>query len=61
VTWFTGGWSVITIDGQNPLPTEVAYFMAEDSATYSALWSNGMLFTNDTTRGLDAFAIKGLK
>jgi hypothetical protein len=59
VTWFVGGWSVLTLD-QNGAPTEVAYFKAEDSTTYSALWSNGMLFTNDMTRGLDAFKIKGL-
>ncbi len=61
VTWFTGGWSVITLNGQSPIPTEVAYFMSEDSATYSALWLDGILYTNDTTRGLDAFSIKGLK
>ena len=56
VTWFTGGWSVINVDGQ--LPAEVAYFEAEDSATYSALWHNGRLYTNDTTRGVDAFEVK---
>jgi WD40 repeat protein len=61
VTWFTGGWSVITVDGQSPTPTEVAYFMAPDSATYSALWHDGKLYTNDMHRGLDAFTIKGLK
>lgn len=58
VTWFTGGWSVINIDGQSPFPTEVAYFMAEDSATYSALWHNGKLYTNDAARGMDAFEVK---
>lgn len=56
VTWFTGGWSVINADGQTP--TEVAHYMAEDSATYSALWHNGKLYTNDTTRGVDAFEVK---
>ena len=61
VTWFTGGWSVLNIDGQSVAPTEVAYFMAEDSATYSALWHEGKLYTNDMHRGLDAFMIKGLK
>ena len=61
VTWFTGGWSVINIDGQSVQPTEVAYFMAEDSATYSALWHDGKLYTNDMHRGLDAFSIKGLR
>ena len=61
VTWFTGGWSVINVDGQSAVPTEVAYFMAEDSATYSALWHEGKLYTNDMHRGLDAFTIKGLK
>jgi hypothetical protein len=61
VTWFTGGWSVINIDGQSVQPTEVAYFMAEDSATYSALWHEGKLYTNDMHRGLDAFTIEGLK
>ena len=61
VTWFTGGWSVINVDGQSATPTEVAYFMAPDSATYSALWHEGKLYTNDMRRGLDAFTIKGLK
>jgi len=60
VTWFTGGWSVLNID-QTPVPVEVAYFMAEDSATYSALWHEGRLYTNDMHRGLDAFTVKGLK
>jgi len=56
VTWFTGGWSVINADGT--APTEVAHYMADDSATYSALWHNGKLYTNDTTRGVDAFEVK---
>lgn len=61
VTWFTGGWSVLNIDGQSVAPTEVAYFMAKESATYSALWHGGKLYTNDMHRGLDAFTVKGLK
>lgn len=60
VTWFTGGVSVLNLD--NPLmPKEVAHFQAEDSATYSALWHDGRLYTNDMRRGMDAFTIKGLK
>jgi hypothetical protein len=58
VTWFTGGVSVI--DVTEPLqPSEAAYFMAEDSAAYSALWYAGYLWTNDHMRGVDAFKIKG--
>jgi hypothetical protein len=54
VTWFTGGVSVL--DWETPTsPQEVAYFQAPDSATYSALWANGRLYTNDSRRGVDAF------
>ena len=57
VTWFTGGWSVL--DYKDPAaPEEVAYFMAENSATYSVLWHRRRLFTNDTYRGFDAFKVK---
>lgn len=56
VTWFTGGWSVVNADGTTP--TEVAYFEAEDSQTYSALWANGRLYTNDSARGVDGFEVK---
>ena len=31
---------------------------AEDAATYSTLWYDGYLWTNDHIRGLDAFRIK---
>ena len=58
VTWFTGGVSVI--DASDPTaPVEAAYFQAEDSAAYSALWWNGYLWTNDHIRGVDALKIKG--
>ena len=61
VTWFTGGWSVLSLD-QTALPQEVAYFQdPEQSATYSILFHDGKLFTNDMHRGMDAFTIKGLK
>ena len=54
VTWFTGGVSVL--DWETPTsPQEVAYFQAADSATYSALWVNGRLYTYDSVRGVDAF------
>jgi hypothetical protein len=60
VTWFTGGVSVLDLN--DPLsPTEVAYFQEEDSTTYSTLWHDGYLFTNDMLRGVDVFEIKGLK
>lgn len=55
-TWFTGGVSVYDLDDAAN-PKEVAYFMAEDSATYSALWHKGRLYTNDMNRGLDAFRV----
>jgi hypothetical protein len=59
VTWFTGGLSVLNLD--NPLlPTEVAHFQAEDSLTYSVLWHNGYLYSNDFGRGVDGFKISGL-
>ncbi len=56
VTWFTGGWSVINADGATP--TEVAHYQADDSRTYSALWHDGKLYTNDMARGVDAFEVK---
>lgn len=60
VTWFTGGVSVI--DANDPLaPVEAAYFKADDSTTYSTLWHDGLLYTNDMLRGVDAFKITGLK
>ena len=61
VTWFTGGWSVI--DANDPLqPKEAAYFQSpDDSATYSALWHQGNLYTNDMHRGVEGFKITGLK
>ena len=58
VTWFTGGVSVIDL-ADPTMPTETAYFQAEDSATYSTLWHAGYLWTNDHMRGVDAFTIKG--
>ncbi len=59
VTWFTGGVSVLNWDTPTA-PTEEAFFQAENSETYSALWHNGFLFTNDYLRGVDMFKIKGL-
>ncbi len=57
VTWFTGGFSVLDLSTPTA-PQEIAYFQAEDSATYSALWHNGRLYTNDMTRGVDGFVLK---
>lgn len=60
VTWFTGGVSVL--DLSDPVaPKEAAYFQADNSWTYSALWHRGRLYTNDMGRGVDVFAIEGLK
>lgn len=59
VTWFTGGWSVL--DATDPLSLkEAAYYMADDSATYSVLWHRNNLYTNDMHRGAEGFQIKGL-
>lgn len=57
VTWFTGGVSVHSLKDPSS-PEELAYFQAEDSTTYSALWHRGRLYTNDMVRGVDAFAVK---
>lgn len=57
ITWFTGGVSVHNLDDP-AAPKEIAYFQAGDSTTYSALWHEGRLYTNDMTRGLDAFEVK---
>jgi len=59
VTWFTAGVSVI--DASDPTqPSEYAYFDSDDSATYSTLWHDGYLATNDHMRGFDLFKVKGL-
>jgi hypothetical protein len=60
VTWFSGGWSVLDLS-EPTSPEEVAFFMDEDSAAYSALWHRGLLFINDTARGVEAFSIRGLR
>ena len=59
VTWFTGGFSVLDATDPTQLK-EHAWFQADDSAAYSALWHGGYLATNDHMRGLDVFKIKGL-
>ena len=59
VTWFTGGWSLLNLDDPTA-PKEIAHYMAPTSATYSALWYRGVLYTNDTYRGLEAFRIGGV-
>jgi hypothetical protein len=57
VTWFTGGFSVLSLD--DPLqPAELAFFQSEDSTTYSALWHEGLVYTNDMQRGVDGFSLK---
>lgn len=58
VTWFTGGWSVLNVDGT--MPEEVAYYAAEGSAAYSVLWHQGNLYANDMHRGVEGYKIKGL-
>lgn len=60
VTWFTGGLSVLDVSDPTA-PVEHAYWRASDSTTYSALWHGGRLYTNDMTRGVDAFEVKGVK
>lgn len=57
VTWFTGGVSVLDLSTPTT-PSEIAHFQGENAMTYSALWHNGKLFTNDYGRGLDVFRIK---
>ena len=62
VTWFSGGWSVL--DVTDPMsPTEVAWGISENAATYSILWAEkgDTVYTNDFTNGFDAFTISGLK
>lgn len=60
VTWFTAGMSVLDLN--DPMnPKEVAYFDSDDTLSYSALWHDGLLWTNDMARGAEAFSIKGLK
>lgn len=58
VTWFTGGVSVLSLEDDPTAPKEVAHFQAENSCTYSALWHNGILYTNDSCRGVDALKVK---
>lgn len=59
-TWFTGGVSVL--DFTNPtMPREHAYFKHEKAATYSVLWHDGHLFTNDMFNGVDMMKVDGIK
>ena len=56
VTWFTGGISLVDVSLKGDIK-EVGYYQAANSATYSALWHDGRLYTNDMWRGVDAFAV----
>jgi len=60
ISWYSGGTSVV--DFSNPtLPTEVAYFRADDSNVWSAYFYDGLIYVNDLTRGIDVLKVKGLK
>lgn len=59
VTWFTGGWSVLDVSDPTR-PTEVAWGQSEAASTYSVLWHNGNLYTNDFSHGFDGFKVSGL-
>lgn len=60
ISWYTGGTSVV--DFSDPtLPTEVAYFRAEDSDVWSAYFYDGRIWINDLGRGIDVIEVKGLK
>ena len=61
--WYAGGMSAV--DFSDPTaPKEVAYYMGtgEDITNYwSAYWYDGRIWANDRVKGLDVFAVKGLK
>ncbi len=57
VAWYTGGMSVLDFS-EPTAPREAAFFRADESATYSALWHRGRLYTSDQRRGLDVFDVK---
>jgi hypothetical protein len=59
VSWYSGGTSVV--DFSNPsLPSEVAYFRADDSYSWSSYWYDGLIYVNDLDRGIDVLKVKGL-
>ncbi len=60
VSWYTGGTSVV--DFSDPLfPVEVAYFMPDDTNSWSSYWHQGSIYINDLNRGIDVLKVKGLK
>jgi hypothetical protein len=60
ISWYTGGTSVV--DFSDPtLPSEVAYFRAEDSDVWSAYFYDDRIWINDLGRGIDVIEVKGLK
>jgi len=60
ISWYTGGTSVV--DFSDPtFPTEVAYFRADDSDSWSSYWSDGLIYVNDLRRGIDVLKVNGLK
>lgn len=57
VSWYTAGTTVI--DFSNPiLPTEVAYFREVDSDTWSSYYFKGLIYANDSNRGLDVLKLE---
>lgn len=60
ISWYTGGTSVV--DFSDPtFPTEVAYFRADDTDSWSSYWHDGLIYVNDLARGIDVLQVKGLK
>ena len=60
ISWYTGGTSVV--DFSNPtLPSEVAYFRAEGTSSWSSYFHEGLIYVNDLGRGIDILKVKGLK
>lgn len=60
ISWYTGGTSVV--DFSNPtLPSEVAYFRAEGTDSWSSYFHGGLIYVNDLGRGIDVLKVNGMK
>ena len=58
-SWYTGGTSVI--DFSDPAaPTEIAYYRAEDSDTWSSYFYRGYVISNDLARGVEFMTVDEL-
>ena len=57
--WYTGGFSLIDVSDP-AAPSELAYYQAKGTNTWSAYWYKGRIYTNDMGRGFETLIAEGL-